>query len=326
MRGVLLTICFLFALELLADANLRFAELSNADKSKLVSEVCNCMGCSHLNCCTLFCSVEDRFSRSWPDLPYSKDAFTKMKLFDLHPARIEWTLESANVYLRSKLSGLEPCYVYLNEESDVSIAERRIEDVISGRYSPILCPDGSLVLSFVRRQHKPLRHCQEIEVLHPELAKNYLNDSVCSNLWATSVFTIVSNCAFKVECGTCERDLRGLLNANDNKRIERQLIVAKEISASAPLVCLTRREATELVYVTALCRGVVKTLKEFNEKYVGKGPAFIVRLSNPKCETEFGRMLYDAAKDKGLFGAGSAKGETESNSFANGYDLWCNRK
>ena len=49
MRGVLLTICFFFAQELLAGANLRFAELSNADKSKLVSEVCKCMGCSHLN-------------------------------------------------------------------------------------------------------------------------------------------------------------------------------------------------------------------------------------------------------------------------------------
>ena len=79
------------------------------------------------------------------------------------------------------------------------------------------------------------------------------------------------------------------------------------IANAFPLITLTRREATELVYVTALCRGVVKTLKEFNEKYVGKGPAFIVRLSNPKCETDFGRMLYDAVADGVASGGEKAK-------------------
>lgn len=297
MRGILLLISFVFVLGSHANANLQFAELSKEDRTNLVSQVCNCMGSEHLNCCAFFCSAKDRLSKSWPNLPYSKDTFVKMKLFDLHPARLEWLLESGNMHLRSMLSGRDPCYVYLNEESDVAIAERRIGDVVNGRYSPILCSDGGFVLAYVRRQDKPLRHCQEMEVLHPELSNNYLSDCACSNLWGTSVFTILSNCAFKVECGTRERDLSGRFNANDIKRIDRQLVVAKRISATAPLVCLSRREATELVYVTALCRGVVKTLKEFNEKYVGKGPAFIVRLSNPKCETEFGRMLYDAVAD-----------------------------
>ena len=72
--------------------------------------------------------------------------------------------------------------------------------------------------------------------------------------------------------------------------------MARRIASTAPIITLTNREATEMVYVTALCRGVVGSMKEFNKRYVGKVPEFIVKITDPKCETEFGRMLYDAAK------------------------------
>ena len=125
-----------------------------------------------------------------------------------------------------------------------------------------------------------------------ELATN----DVCQISEGIGVFRMVESMSFAVDGVSCESQVKSFSGeAGKQISILRQLAI--EANERRPPVTLTRREATELVYVTALCRGVVRTLKEFNEKYVGKGPAFIVRLSNPRCETEFGRMLYDAVAD-----------------------------
>ena len=68
----------------------------------------------------------------------------------------------------------------------------------------------------------------------------------------------------------------------------------------APLIVLTPREATEIVYLTALCRGKVKSLDEFNAAFVPKGKRFLVKLTVAECETEIGQMLYKLVRKRGL--------------------------
>lgn len=68
----------------------------------------------------------------------------------------------------------------------------------------------------------------------------------------------------------------------------------------APLIALSPREATEIVYLTALCRGKVKSLDEFNAAFVPRGETFLVRLTAEDCETGIGRMLYKIVMKRGL--------------------------
>ena len=41
---------------------------------------------------------------------------------------------------------------------------------------------------------------------------------------------------------------------------------------------MSDREATEIVYLTALCRGMGKSLDEFNAEFVPKGETFLFPL------------------------------------------------
>lgn len=71
----------------------------------------------------------------------------------------------------------------------------------------------------------------------------------------------------------------------------------RRMNEQRPPVTLSRLEATEVVYVTALCRKKVSSLAEFNEKIVkGDTAGFMVDLKNPVCETAIGSHLYQAAK------------------------------
>ena len=123
-----------------------------------------------------------------------------------------------------------------------------------------------------------------------------MTNDVCQITESIGASRMVESLSFVVDGVSCESKVK-LFSGEGGKQINLLRQLAIDANERRPPVTLTRREATELVYVAALCRGVVKTLKEFNEKYVGKGPSFIVRLSNPKCETEFGRMLYDVVAD-----------------------------
>ena len=82
--------------------------------------------------------------------------------------------------------------------------------------------------------------------------------------------------------------------------MRRNLLASLE--SESPPITITRREATEIVYLTALCRGKVKSLDEFNAAFVPKGETFLVELTAEECETEIGRMLYKLAKKRKLFG------------------------
>lgn len=86
--------------------------------------------------------------------------------------------------------------------------------------------------------------------------------------------------------------------ANEGSRfialLDRQ---TRRVNEQHPPVTLSRIEATEVAYVTALCRKKVFSLAEFNEKIVkGDMVGFMVELKNPACETAIGSHLYQAAK------------------------------
>lgn len=284
-----------------ATTKVRFVSIAPEDKSIIVYSVCGQIEKQDHDCILLVCTSDDILYKKWRDVPYENDTFVKMKEFSLHPATIKWTFSGAEFLRRSLLVGDEPLFVYLNETPVQTLAENRLRNILAKRYSPILVPDGVPMVAFVRRQTEPLYHQQVLEVFHPELVDNYQSDVACSNLWETAVCAVASNCAFHVEGLVADPPLDSQMTDNERKRIERRSVMARRIASTAPIITLTNREATEMVYVTALCRGVVGSMKEFNKRYVGKVPEFIVKITDPKCETEFGRMLYDAAKKKGLF-------------------------
>lgn len=284
----------------LAAQNLRFASIATEDKLMIVDSVSDRIARQDHDFVLMICSPEKTLYKKWRAISYENDTFVMMKECSLHPATVKWSLSGVASFQRSVLSGDEPLFVYLNETPMQMLAENRLHNILAGRYFPILVPDGVPLVAFVRRQRKPLYHQQVLEVFHPELVTNYQSDVACSNLWETAVCAVVSNCSFHVEGLVEDSSLGSQMTDSELKRIERKYIVARRIAATAPVITLMKREATEMVYVTALCRGVVGSMKEFNGKYVGKGPEFIVELTDPKCETEFGRLLYNAAKDKGL--------------------------
>ena len=77
-----------------------------------------------------------------------------------------------------------------------------------------------------------------------------------------------------------------------------------------PAMTLSRQEASELVYVTALCKGIVASAIQFNKMFDGVEPDFMVKIPANGCATEFGKCLYAAAVRNGIVGSGrrSVKG------------------
>jgi len=142
---------------------------------------------------------------------------------------------------------------------------------------------------------------------------------VLSNLCEKATFQLSPIMSFGIE-GVMEPEFACVFSDSEKRIVEMERKMAKNHSRQSRIVVLLKREATEMVYVTALSRGVVGSMKEFNGKYVGKGPEFIVELTDPKCETEFGRMLYDAAKKKGLLPKRDG-GEGKTTSNGNGKEL-----
>lgn len=113
-------------------------------------------------------------------------------------------------------------------------------------------------------------------------------------------FQLVRNLSFAIEGLSMERNPCAL--SQDAKKVVDALHQnAVQVNARRPPITLSRREATEFVYVTSLCRGMVSSMKEFNETIVKRnGVGFMVELTVEACETEFGRRLYQKAKKNRL--------------------------
>ena len=195
-------------------------------------------------------------------------------------------------------------YLNIRNPSEDEIRSRRL--MVDGRvqYAPgVIKPSGQCLFLFLEkaRQHE----------WEPEDA--YINRKVCEmkmadwpdsvrRLWEKSVHGVISNCAFVVNRRYGMPPPVGSYREPVKKMIDFMYRSARLSRNLNPLIELSEREATEIVYLTALCRGRVRTMGEFNAAFVPKGETFLVRLTVPECETEIGRLLYDLARKRGLLG------------------------
>lgn len=287
----------LLVVGMMAHANrIAFEQLPEAERARICTAVLDCMTNAQISCCAFVPSEFDRLSSSW-DLTYPRDTFAKMKFFSLHPTRILWAFPETSAIRFVADQGRDPCYVYLNEEELSEILMRRDADLRTGRYAPLLGADEKFLCAFVRSQKTPLYHDRSAEVLYPALAADYRVDVASCKLWETSTFSVVSNCAFRVEVKNYSRSRSSALSSRQRSLLERRQEVSRLLVETSPPVTLSRLEATEVVYVTALCRKKVSSLAEFNEKIVkGDTAGFMVDVKNPVCETAIGSHLYQAAK------------------------------
>lgn len=195
-----------------------------------------------------------------------------------------------------------------------------LRDKEKGLYRPLILLPSKPILSFVKK----LSAIETIPLMQRQISNLNLDaeeNTSLSNICEHSAFRLSSVLSFWVD-GVEEPQIRRNLTDTETRIVELNRRIAALRGGGDSLITLTKREATEMVYVTALCRCVIGSMKEFNEKYLGKGPQFIVELTDPKCETEFGRMLYDAAKSKGLlYGRGGGDGKSASKGNVRGKEL-----
>lgn len=273
-----------------------FGELRTCDKDMICSQLVECAKNTDVSCGVFVPSEMDKELGAW-SLTYAPTAFTRMKSFSLHPTFFLWGFPADWKKEHVRQARRDPIYLYLNEECPEDLLGHRCEDLASGRYAPFVAADEQPVFAFVRSQRRPLYPGRKSFLMEGELNAGELVDSMCSNLWASSVFAVVSNCAFHIASfsGCTAGDVA--LPLARKKRMDERRKVSKCLAATAPLISLGKREVSEIVYVVALCRGVVSSMDEFNEAIVKRNDlGFMVELTVEDCETEFGRGLYQKAK------------------------------
>ena len=230
--------------------------------------------------------AEDVVYSRWSNQFFSKNIFNALFLEDFYSSYLSvncLTLKEERLkwYRGSCLS------------DDPKVNGRLFMEELKGFYRPIVKLPSGVKLSFV----KPVSSDEIISKINKwsqilsfkENEYEWLKKN-CSSY----VFQLFNSFTFHIEGEKLEQI------EYDFSKIEKERIsnIQKHSLSSMkfnPPITLTKKEATELIYVTALRRGIVKSLKEFNEKYVGKNIEFIIELTNPKCETEFGIMLYKAS-------------------------------
>lgn len=258
---------------------------------------------------------EDRIYETWRDLSYVKEDFLFMRKLGFRHTRVIRTFEMS-AHKNLQFSTNQPSYFQLRNPSDWERLGRT--KWVGGRclYAPSIIDFGRSCLFVYFERLKKHEWDAEDAFTDQAVCERPVKDWSKSvrELWRTSAYGILSNCAFSV-------DRRHGLSvpalpeevARDRSKRKRVLFSNREFVDSIyraarvsenwnPLIELSEREATEIVYLTALCRGRVRTMDEFNAAFVPKSETFLVRLTVPECETEIGRLLYDLARKRGLFG------------------------
>ena len=113
-------------------------------------------------------------------------------------------------------------------------------------------------------------------------------------------YAFITNLTFQIKGLTISKKPINQLSPNKQRIVNMRRNLLASLEPESPPITLTRREATEIVYLTALCRGKVKSLDEFNAAFVPQGETFLVKLTAAECETEIGRMLYKIVRKRGL--------------------------
>ena len=258
---------------------------------------------------------EDYVSESWKDLPYAVEDFLYMEDLGFRPSHVIRTFGMSMSQI-PHFSTNRPAYFQLRNPSNRECLER-IKRIGGCRlYAPTVVVMSTHCLFTFFERLKVHEWDPEDSFAEPMVCERSVKDWPTSVrlLWKADAYGIVSNCAFSVN------RRHGLTPPNppaENHRktgkggrefFSRQEFIAGIYQSARlygnlyPLIELSEREATEIVYLTALCRGRVRTMDEFNAAFVPKGETFLVRLTVPECETEIGRMLYDLARKRGLLG------------------------
>ena len=230
--------------------------------------------------------AEDVVYSRWSNQFFSKNIFNALFLEDFYPSYLSVNCLTLK---EERLKWYRGSYL----SDDPKVNGRLFMDELKCFYRPIVKLPSGVKLSFV----KPVSSDEIISKINEWSLIFSFNENEYEWLkknCSSYVFQLVNSFAFHIEGEKLEQI------EYDFSKIEKERIsnIQKHSLSSMkfnPPITLTKKEATELIYVTALRRGIVKSLKEFNKKYIGKNIEFIVELTNPKCETEFGIMLYKAS-------------------------------
>ncbi len=223
--------------------------------------------------CVMQPFLEDMFFESWLNLPCAETEFHELRKNSYYPVHLLWCCKG--------LHGKESAWIKDSAVTAKSSHDTEVDylDVKRGFYRPFIAMDGRPILTFLSLE-EGVGQCEVVKGL------------------------IITNLAFYVNGLTSGVNQRKqpTLTRNKNRLIEMRRQLSREMEEMNPLIELSEREATEIVYLTALCRSWVRTMDEFNAAFVPNGETFLVRLTVPECETEIGRMLYDLARKRGLLG------------------------
>ena len=278
-----------------------FSQLQIEDKKEVVSKVANCVTNRNFYLGAMVCSIVQKQYGAWDNLSISEESFIKMvRVHGLQPTSISWIISNRELKFKNDFLK-DVSFVYLNEEKteDFFANQMKSRTLIKSegvdKYNPYIRADEKMIISFLRQIKKPLYNEITYALIYEDQYKNHLSDLGCSNMWMNSVYALVPKTTFNVDYKVLPISLPNSISGRSREWIEDTRKITKRLGRATSSITLTKKETTELIYVTALRRGIVKSLKEFNEKYVGKNIEFIVELTNPKCETEFGIMLYKAS-------------------------------
>lgn len=280
-----------------------FPDLPEGIQKDICSNLAQCIVRKDIDCGLLQMFPEYVTTNAWTALPYSGKDFFFMQDLGFRPTRIiRTTFTESNPAQTSEQKF--PAYFQLRNLSDKQCYERRIMEGRKVTYSPAIIDIGpNCIFAFFERLKTHEWDSEDIFVCE-ELCKLDMRDwpDSCRSLWQTSAYGIMPGCAFTVS------ERHGIppptvqLSKGMKKIIDSYYRSARLDNNLHPLIELSDREATEIVYLTALCRGRVKSLDEFNATFVPKGETFLVKLTAAECETAIGQMLYKLVRKRGLIG------------------------
>lgn len=215
--------------------------------------------------------AENIFYETWMSIYCGRDEFQQLRRGGYFPTMVAWCWEFND---KGKVVWINEC---LNTSRQEKSPMNLVENYRKGLYVPLVSLGDSPLFLFLQQEKKEFAH-----------------ESV--------TYSFITNLTFQIKDITIPKKPINQLSPNKQRIVNMRRNLLASLESESPPITITRREATEIVYLTALCRGKVKSLDEFNAAFVPKGETFLVELTAEECETEIGRMLYKLAKKRKLFG------------------------
>jgi len=174
----------------------------------------------------------------------------------------------------------------------------RFHEKYQGLYRPTLAHDDMVLLTFL---NKGANYEKLVETASVE--NNGCEDELVScakQLCQNNTAVLIDNLTYAIDVGGHASS--GICGVNEFERecLEVHKRMSLHANAASPAIKLSRKEASEFVYVVALCKRVVFSAARFNERFVGSGNGYLVKVPDCGCVTEFGKRMYSAAVKHGL--------------------------